>query len=165
VNLRRVKDIQGDADAAWVNPPTHMNGGLRRIAAALALAAYVAITGVLYQHETRVRATGEALSQKHRAAESELLGVSSYLSRLEKAGNVPPSLASRLRKQREEVIEERRETTREYDTWKEQSGAWTIKRWFVLTLATLAFFPVFLWGFHSLNLWARDKRLNRSQDE
>ena len=141
------------------------SGELRRIAAVAALAAYVGVTAALYQNETRLDATGKALAQRHRAIEAQLTGVSSYLDRLERAGTLPPSLAGSLRKERDEVIEERRETTREYDTWKEQSGAWTIKRWFVLTLATLAFFPVFLWGFQSLSVWARDKRLNRSLDE
>ena len=161
----RVKDIPAGADAAGVNLPNPTSVALRRTAAVAALAAYVGVAAALYQKETRLHAEGEAVAERHRAVESKLLGMSSYLDRLEKTGNPPPSLASRLRENRDDVIEERRESTREYDTWKQQSGAWTIKRWLVITLATLAFFPVFLWGFQSLSLWARDKRLNRSQDE
>jgi hypothetical protein len=160
-----VKDIPAGADAAGVNLPMPTNGLLVRTSAVAALAAYVGVAAALYQNETRIHAKGEALAEKHRAIESKLLGVSSYLDRLEKAGNPPPSLASRLREKQDEVTEERRESTREYDAWKEQSGAWTIKRWVVLTLATLAFLPVFVWGFQSWSLWARDRRLNRSQDE
>ena len=145
--------------------PTSTKRDLRRTVAVAALAAYVGVAAALYQNENRIHAAGEALAQRRQAIESELVGVRSSLDRLEKAGDLPPSLASTLRKQEDEAVKERRESTREYDTWKEQSGAWTIKRWFVLTLATLAFFPVLLWGLQSWSLWARDKRLNRSQDE
>ena len=130
-----------------------------------ALVACVVVAAALYLNESRIHAAGEALAERRRAIESEPAGVGSYHDRLEKAGNPRPSLASRLQKEQDEVIEERKESTREYDTWKEQTGAWTVKRWVVLTLATLAFFPVFVWGFQTWSLWARDKRLNRSQDE
>ena len=132
------------------------------MAAVAALAAYVGIAAAIYQNATRLHSEGEALAERRQAIESKLVGVS---TRLGKAGTPIHSLASRLREKQDEVVEERRESTREYDTWKDQSGAWTLKRWVVLTLATLAFFPVFLWGFQSWSLWARDRKLNRSLDE
>jgi hypothetical protein len=141
------------------------NTDFRRTAAVAALAAYVGIAAALYQTENRMQETGEALAQRHRAIESRFLGVSSYLDRLEKTGNPPPSLASRLRKEQDEVLEERRESTHEYNTWKDQSSAWSIKRWVALAFATLACLPVVLWGYQSWSIWARDKRLNRSQDQ
>lgn len=145
--------------------PDSAKSDLRRVAGIAALAAYVGITASLYQNEARMRATGESLARRHRAIESKFLDVSSHLDFLEKAGNAQPSLAGRLREQRDQVTEERRESTREYEAWKEQSSAWGIKRWFVLAFATLSFLPVVLWGFQSWGIWARDRRLNRSMDQ
>jgi hypothetical protein len=64
-----------------------------RIAAVAAFAAYFGVTASLYQNETRMHATGKALARRHRAIESELLGVSSSLDRLQRAGNPPPARA------------------------------------------------------------------------
>jgi hypothetical protein len=141
------------------------NPDLRRAAAVAALAAYVGLAAALYHTETRMQETGEALAQRHRAIESRFLGVSSYLDRLEKTSNPPPSLKSRLRREQNDVLEERRESTQEYNTWKEQSSAWTVKRWVALTFATMACLPVVLWGFQSWGVWTRYKRLNRPQDQ
>jgi hypothetical protein len=138
---------------------------LRRAAAVAALAAYVGVTAALYQTDSRMRESGKALAERHRAIESKFLGVSTYLDRLEKAGTPPsPSVASRLQQEKDEAAEAKRESARDLDTWKEQSGAWGIKRWLVLAIATLAFLPVVLWGFQSWGIWARDRRLNRSTD-
>jgi hypothetical protein len=148
-----------------MNPSASAKAGMRRIATVAAFAAYVGVTASLYQNETRMHATGEALALRHRAIESELLGVRTSLDRLEKASNPPTTLATRLREKQDEVSKERRESTREYETWKAQSGAWRITRWFVLAIATLVFLPVVVWGFQSWSVWARDKRLNRSQGD
>ena len=152
-----------DADPEGVNLPSSTHSELKRAVTVAALAAYVGIVAALYLNEIHLRDTGTALAQKNQAIEARLVGVSTYLDRLEKEAGPPPVLAG-LREEQTEVLEERRESTREYNTWKEQRSAWTIKRWFVLTLTTLAFFPVALWGFQSWSVWARDKRLNRSQD-
>jgi Flp pilus assembly protein TadB len=161
----RVKDLAAQADIACVNLPDTTKDDLRRAASIAALAAYVGITAALYQVDARMQETGRTLAARHRAIESRVLGVASYLDRLEKSANPPaPYLASQLRKEKDQATEERRETAREIDTWKEQSGTWSIKRWFVLAVATLAFLPVILWGFQSWGIWARDRRLNRSTD-
>jgi hypothetical protein len=148
-----------------MNLSASKRAGLRRIAILVAFAAYVGVTACLHQNETRMHAMGEVLARRHHAIESELLGVRTSLDRLAKASNPPAILVTRLREKQDEVIEERRESTREYETWKAQSGAWRIKRWFVLAIATLAFLPVVVWGFQSWSIWARDKRLNRSQGD
>ncbi len=144
--------------------PGSTNAYLRRAAAVAALLAYAGFAAALYHAETRIQETGEALAERHRAIESKFLGVSSYLDRLEKTGNPPPSLKGRLRREQHEALEERRESTQEYNTWKQQSSAWTVKRWVALAFATLGCLPVVLWGFQSWGVWARYKRLNRSQD-
>jgi hypothetical protein len=137
---------------------------LRRIAAVAAFAAYIGVTVTLFHYETQIQSRGEALDQRHRAIESELLGVNLALHRLERATEAQPSLTSRLREKREQVSEEQRETTVEYDTWKAQSSAWRVKRWFVLAIVSLAFLPVIVWGYRSWDLWARDKRIDRPLD-
>jgi hypothetical protein len=148
-----------------VNFPDSTKDDLRRAAAVAALAAYIGVTAALYQTDSRMQETGKVLAERHRAIESKFLGVSSYLDRLERADTPPsPSVASRLKQKKDEATEERRESGRELDTWREQSSAWSIKRWFVLAFATLAFLPVVLWGFQSWGIWARDRRLNRSTD-
>lgn len=127
--------------------PQSTRTDLRRAASVAALAAYVGVAAALYQADTRMQATGKALAEKHRVIESKLSSISSSLDRIDKAGR-----------------EERTESARELETWKEQSDAWSIQRWLVLAFATLAFLPVVLWGLQSWGIWARDKRLNRSTD-
>jgi hypothetical protein len=152
-----------DADPEGVNLPSSSHADLKLAVTVAAFVVYAGIVAALCQNEMRLCDTGTALAQKQQAIEARLVGVSSYLDRLEKTAGPPPVLAG-LREEQTEVLEERRESTREYNTWKEQRSAWTIKRWFVLTLATLAFFPVALWGFQSWSIWARDKRLNPPHD-
>jgi Flp pilus assembly protein TadB len=148
-----------------VNLPESTKTDLRRAASVAVLAAYVGVAAALYQTDSRMQAAGRSLAERHHAIESKFLGISSSLDRFERAGNPPPtSVASALQKKKDEAAEERRESAREYDTWKQQSGAWSIKRWFVLAFATLAFLPVVLWGLQSWGIWARDRRLNRSTD-
>jgi Flp pilus assembly protein TadB len=127
--------------------PESAKADLRRAAYVAALAAYIGVAAALYQADARVQATGKTLAEKHSAVESRLLG-----------------LSSSVQARKTEAPEERREIAREYDAWKEQSSAWSIKRWFVLAFATLAFLPVVLWGLQSWGIWARDRRLNRSTD-
>jgi len=121
---------------------------LRRAASLAALAAYIGVAAALYQADGRVQAAGKALAERHRAIESEFLGLK----------------ASPLQEQKDRANRERLESAREYETWKEQSNTWSIKRWFVLAFTTLAFLPVVLWGLQSWGIWARDKRMNRSTD-
>ncbi|HYQ89972.1 MAG TPA: hypothetical protein VEU09_10150 [Candidatus Binatia bacterium] len=131
-----------------MNLPESTRADLRRAASVAALAAYIGVGAALYQADTRVQATGKALAERHRAIESRFLDLGSSLQQEKK----------------DQANEERRESAREYDMWKEQSSTWSIKRWFVLAFATLAFLPVVLWGFQSWGIWARDRRLNRSAD-
>jgi hypothetical protein len=148
-----------------VSLPESTKADLRRAASVAALAGYIGVGAALYQADTRVQATGKTLAEKHNAIESKFLGIRSSLDQLERAGNpLTPSLASHLQEEKSQVNEERRESAREYNTWKEQSSTWSIKRWFVLAFATLAFLPVVLWGLRSWGIWARDRRLNRSTD-
>jgi Flp pilus assembly protein TadB len=145
--------------------PESTRSDIRRAASVAALAAYIGVAAALYQTDTRFQATGKALSARHHAIESRLLSLSASLDNLERTGGrSSSSLASQIREKKDQTNEERRESARQVETWKEQSGAWSIQRWFVLAFATLAFLPVVLWGLQSWGIWARDKRLNRSTD-
>lgn len=162
---RDLKEPPAGADILRMSLPESTRSDIRRTASVAALAAYIGVAAALYQTDTRVEATGKALSVRHHAIEARLLGLSASLDNLEKTGGPSSStLASRIREQKDQTNEERRESAREVETWKEQSSAWSIQRWFVLAFATLAFLPVVLWGLQSWGIWARDKRVNRSTD-
>lgn len=160
-----LKEPPAGADIPGMKLPEPTRSDIRRTASVAALAAYIGVAAALYQTDTRVQAAGKALSVSHHAIEARLLSLSASLDNLERTGGPSSStLASRIRVQKDQTNEERRESAREVETWKEQSGAWSIQRWFVLAFATLAFLPVVLWGLQSWGIWARDKRLNRSTD-
>jgi len=160
-----LKEPPAGADIPGMSLPESTRSDIRRTVSVAALAAYIGVAAALYQADNRIEATGKSLSMKHHAIEARLLSLSASLDNLEKTGGPSSSsLASQLRATKDRTNEERRESAREVETWKEQSGAWSIQRWFVLAFATLAFLPVVLWGLQSWGIWARDKRLNRSTD-